>query len=68
MEDTTPPPIPGRGGEKSADVIWGKKFETGKRKRGKLKRKGRYGERKRKNRRQKKRKWEVKRSNKCKIG
>jgi hypothetical protein len=41
------PPPPG-GGEISAEVIWGKKYETVKRKRGKMKRKKKKGERKRK--------------------
>jgi hypothetical protein len=34
--ENTPPPL---GGKISADVIWGKKYEKGKRKRGKCKRK-----------------------------
>jgi hypothetical protein len=37
---------PPRGGEISADIIWGKKYEKGKRKRGKCKRKWKKGERK----------------------
>ncbi len=40
------PPPPGRG--ISADVIWGKKYEKAKRKKGKCKRKRKTGERKRK--------------------
>ncbi len=40
------PPPPQRG-EYSADVIWGKKYEKLKRKRGKSKRKRKKGERKR---------------------
>ncbi len=41
LENTTPPPP---GGEISADVIWGEKYEKAKRKKGgKCKRKGRKG-------------------------
>ncbi len=51
----------------SADVIWGKKYEKGKRKRGKCKRKEERGKKK-EERGTKMRKGEVRGQNKYKIG
>ncbi len=55
MENPPPP----RGGEVSADVIWGKKYEKAKRRRGKYKRKRKKRERNRK-KGERKRKWKEK--------
>jgi hypothetical protein len=44
--EITPPLLEGAGGGISAEIIWGKKNEKAKRKRGKCKRKEKKGERK----------------------
>jgi hypothetical protein len=57
MENSPPP---GGGGEISADVIWGKKYEKAKRKRGKMLKKKEEREKKKEERGKKMRKGEVK--------
>jgi hypothetical protein len=64
MENTPPP----GGGEISADVNWGKKYEKTKRKRRKMWKKREERGKKKEEREKKIRKEEAKGKNKCKIG
>jgi hypothetical protein len=64
MENTPP----GGGGEISADVIWGKKYEKTKRKRRKMWKKREERGKKKEERGKKIRKEEAKMKNRCKIG